>query len=122
MTRTVNIGKILGKNIRRLRRARNLTQDELAELLGISVISLSRMENNRAWPRKDVFQNMVKVLNARPFEFFLENVTDVDYYKDLIISAFADEIDDKFPTDKKAQESKYSTTHKDTRKSLDETS
>ena len=40
----------IGKNIRRLRAERNVTQDELAELLGVSGQSVSRWENGVCYP------------------------------------------------------------------------
>ena len=40
----------LGKNLRQLRRDRDLTQEELAEVLGVSYQSVSRWENDTCYP------------------------------------------------------------------------
>lgn len=40
----------LGENIRRLRRARDLTQEQLADRLGVTYQSVSRWENSTAYP------------------------------------------------------------------------
>lgn len=40
----------IGKNIRRLRKDRNLTQEELAERLNVSAVAVSKWENNQSMP------------------------------------------------------------------------
>lgn len=113
MTQPVDIRILLGKNIRRLRKEKKLTQDSLAELLGISVITLSKIENSKTWPRRALIQNLAAVLDVHPFELFVENITNVDRYKELVISAFVNEIDTKFPSAKKTDDPSYVITHKD---------
>ena len=40
----------IGDNIKRLRKERNLTQEEFAQVLGVSYQSVSRWENNTCYP------------------------------------------------------------------------
>lgn len=40
----------IGKNIKQLRRERNITQEEFSEILGVSFQSVSRWENNTCYP------------------------------------------------------------------------
>ena len=41
--------KILGENIRRLRKSRGLNQDKLAELIGLEIKSLSLIETGKGF-------------------------------------------------------------------------
>lgn len=40
----------LGKNLKKLRRDKDLTQEELAEILNVSAQSISRWETNMGYP------------------------------------------------------------------------
>ena len=40
----------IGENIKRLRKAKNVTQEQIAEVLGISVTAVSKWERNEAQP------------------------------------------------------------------------
>ena len=42
----------LGKNIAKYRKEKNLTQRQLADLLGISFQAVSKWENNHSMPRR----------------------------------------------------------------------
>ena len=46
----INMKLTIGENIKRLRRARDMTQEELAEQLGVSFQSVSRWEKNVCYP------------------------------------------------------------------------
>ncbi len=37
-------------NLKRLRESKGLTQEQLAELVGVSVMTISRCEHGRRWP------------------------------------------------------------------------
>ncbi len=45
-----NMKLMIGENIKRLRRERDMTQEELAEQLGVTFQSVSRWENNACYP------------------------------------------------------------------------
>ncbi len=49
-SRTKQIGVLLGQNIASKRRARGLTQQELAERVGIESVTLSRLETGTSLP------------------------------------------------------------------------
>ena len=40
----------IGKNLKRLRREKNITQDQLADILGVSYQSVSRWETGLCYP------------------------------------------------------------------------
>lgn len=48
----------IGENIKRLRRERDLTQEELAEQLGVSFQSVSRWENNACYPDMELIPDI----------------------------------------------------------------
>lgn len=65
----------IGSNIRRLRMARNLTQDEVAEAVGISLAGLRNYETGRSEPRVDVLLAIAKTFDARLDELVSESRT-----------------------------------------------
>ncbi len=51
----------IGENIRNLRRERNITQEELANMLGITYQSVSRWENNTCYPDIELMPDIAEV-------------------------------------------------------------
>lgn len=64
------ICKILGENIKRLRKARNLKQDELAELIGLEIKSLSLIETGKGFVSAKTLDKLASVLNVSASELF----------------------------------------------------
>ena len=64
--------KILGDNIKRLRKTKNLTQQNLAAGVDISVNHLSLIENGRVWTSSSTLDRFQEVLDVDLSEFFLE--------------------------------------------------
>lgn len=58
----------VGDNVRRLRDERALTQEELAEQVGITVAALSRIERNNAEPRPKTRRKLAQALGVDPAE------------------------------------------------------
>ena len=54
----------LGENLKRIRNSQGITQKKLADMLGISVISIQNYENNRREPRLKDLKRIAKVLNT----------------------------------------------------------
>lgn len=65
----------IGRNIRRYRERKNYKQNELAKMLGISNVVLSRYENGTRTPDPETLQNIVDIL---------EITTDQLYGRDVI--------------------------------------
>ncbi len=61
-----NIKKILGNNIRNLRKAKNLSQEKLAEIIGLERDSLSSIETGRAFTSSEVIANISNYFNVEP--------------------------------------------------------
>lgn len=51
---------LLGDNLRALRRQRELTQEELADILGVSYQSVSRWENNTCYPDMELLPTLAE--------------------------------------------------------------
>lgn len=56
--------ELLGLRIREFRERRNLTQDKLAEKIGIDPKHLSRIENGRNYPSLDTLEKLVTSLDV----------------------------------------------------------
>ena len=65
-----------GEKLKEIRLERNMTQDELAAILGTSKQVVSRYENNQRSPKVDVVQSYAMALNV-PIEYLLNNTTPV---------------------------------------------
>ena len=58
--------KELGNNIRKLRKSRDMTQEELASLLGISKIHLCSIETGKKDPSLRLLEKIADSLNVDP--------------------------------------------------------
>lgn len=65
-----NIKKIFGNNIRNLRKAKNLSQEKLAEVVGLERDSLSSIETGRAFTSSEVIANISNYFNVEPALLF----------------------------------------------------
>lgn len=82
--------KALGKRIQTFRKAGKFTQEQLAELIGIEVPSLSNIETGKYAPSIDTLQKLSEVLGVRPWEFYYFDELSDDEMKQEIIKAFDD--------------------------------
>lgn len=64
---TIELVKI-GRNLKRLREDRLLTQAELAERAGVALSSLVRIENNQVDPRFSSIKKLARALDVEPKE------------------------------------------------------
>lgn len=62
----------VGKNIRTLRRDRNMTQDELAKILGVTFQSVSRWENEIAYPDIELLPKIAACFGVTTDELLTE--------------------------------------------------
>ena len=81
-----HICKILGDNIKRLRKARNLKQEELAELIGLEIKSLSLIETGKGFVSAKTLEKLASVLNVQASELFeTQNSKDTELIYSSII-------------------------------------
>ena len=69
--------KLLGKRIKELRLARNMTQEQLAELVDMGAASLSKIEIGMNHPSDENLEKIADALNVEPYELYMCN-----HYKD----------------------------------------
>lgn len=62
--------KHLGKRIRELRKARGITQEQLAEVLGIGTPNISYIENGKFAPSMENFEKLVSFFDVEPYELY----------------------------------------------------
>lgn len=69
----MNIKKELGEKIRRLRKLRGLTQEELAEMIDISSRNLSNIEQGISFAKAETLEKIISSLNTSTEELFATN-------------------------------------------------
>jgi len=62
--------ELLGARIRELRKARNLSQEQLAELIDVEPRHVSRLEVGSSYPRIDRLEKIAVALNVPLKDFF----------------------------------------------------
>ena len=68
-----------GENIKRLRTSKGITQEELAEALGVGRSTVTQWEQGRAFPRSRPLEKLTKFFNVSRSEIVGESST----YKDI---------------------------------------
>ena len=66
------IDEIFAENLRRLRRKRQLSQQSLAEKIGVSVMTIQNYEALRRWPSAESIHDLAVALEVREADFFKE--------------------------------------------------
>ncbi|MBR1943804.1 helix-turn-helix transcriptional regulator [bacterium] len=59
----MNLKKELGEKIKRIRKQRGYTQEQLAEMIDISSRNLSNIELGISFPKPETLENLLKSLN-----------------------------------------------------------
>ena len=67
----MNIKKLLGKRIREIRKLKQYTQEQVAELMNIETTSLSNIENGKYFPTAENIEKILKILNISAETLFL---------------------------------------------------
>ena len=79
-----NIKTLLGLRIREIRKQNKLTQEQLAEKIGIEIPSLSNIENGKNYPNSETIEKIATGLNVQIFELFIfEHLKEPDNKKML---------------------------------------
>lgn len=66
----MNIKKLIGKRIQEIRKHRKLTQEQVAEFVGIETASISNIENGKYYPTAENLDKIINVLNISPRDLF----------------------------------------------------
>lgn len=67
-----SIRTILSKNLRELRKEKQLTQVDLAALAGFQEASYNRWETGKSWPEPETISSIAKVLSVPESRLFLD--------------------------------------------------
>lgn len=70
---TSDIKKLLGKRIKELRKSRKMTQEQLAEKVGIGTPNISYFETGKYTPSIETLFKIATVLNYEMYEFYCFN-------------------------------------------------
>lgn len=65
-----NIKKTFGINLKKLRSAKNLTQEQLAEILNMQMQSITFIETGRTFVSSEVLSKLCNYFNVEPQFFF----------------------------------------------------
>ena len=66
----VNLKKQLGKRVAELRKVQDLSQEKFAELLDLSITSLSQIETGTNFPRAETIEKIADVLKLNTSDLF----------------------------------------------------
>lgn len=78
----MDIKTLLGKRIQEIRKSKNITQEYMAELIGIETNSLSNIERGKYYPTAENLNKIISILQIEPEELFMfKHLRD---YKELL--------------------------------------
>jgi transcriptional regulator with XRE-family HTH domain len=82
----VNLKQIFGLNVQKYRKLRKITQEKLAEIVGVDSTSISSIETGKYFVSADNLLKIANALNVEVSELFeMENVeTAENLYNDII--------------------------------------
>ena len=83
----MELKKDLGRKIQTLRKERKMTQECLAELVGIDPKNISRIENGNNYPSPENLSAIAQALNVEIYELFVFNEISYSKMKQEIITA-----------------------------------
>lgn len=69
----MNYAETFGKNLKAIRKSKNLSQVDIAEMLSIDVANVSRYESGKQCPDLIKFFILAKRLEVTPSDFIREN-------------------------------------------------
>lgn len=68
--------ELINTSIKNLRKSNNLTQEEFAEKIDISIQGLSNIERNRYQPTAETIDKICKAFKITPYELLLPEISD----------------------------------------------
>ncbi len=83
-----DIKKLLGKKIREFRKSKRMTQEQLAESIGIGTANISYFETGRFAPSMETLDKLSEVLGVMPYEFYMfEHIKSCDELRKELFEA-----------------------------------
>ena len=65
-----DLKKLFGENLKQIRKRKGLTQEKLAELIGMDTRNLCKMENGNHFPQAKNLEKIIEVLDINIIELF----------------------------------------------------
>lgn len=65
--------RILGKRIQEYRKMASFTQEQLAEVIGIDTISLSKIETGKNYPTAENLTKIAEILKVEVYQLFVND-------------------------------------------------
>ena len=90
-----DIDKVLGEEFKEYRVKNNLTQEKIAEKLGISVKYISRIENGTGGVKVETLVNYMNILGISPNVIFEKLIIHKDLKTQMKLSKKASELSDE---------------------------
>ena len=81
----------LGQRIQKLRKDKKITQEQLAEMVGIDPKNISRIEKGNNYPTAENLTSIAKALHVDIYELFLFNSIPLEQMKEEIINSLNSE-------------------------------
>lgn len=81
----------LGQRIQKLRKDKKITQEQLAEMVGIDPKNISRIEKGNNYPTAENLTFIAKALNVDIYELFVFNSIPLEQMKEEIINSLNSE-------------------------------
>ena len=75
-SKVTSLRKIVGKNIKRIRKLKKWTQAELAEKIGIEPVSVARIETGLNFPKEENLTAIARNLNVEVSDLFVDRDND----------------------------------------------
>ena len=73
MSKDLDVKKIFGNNLKKLRESRKLTQEQLAEYLNLQTYqTVNRIENAKSFATAVLFEKICKFFNVEPYMLLLK--------------------------------------------------
>lgn len=74
--------KTIGNRIRKIRKTKGITQEEISDLLGISQSTYQRIESGETYSWATHLEKLSKILEFKPEDFFSDKP--IEYYEKRI--------------------------------------
>ena len=81
----------LGQRIQKLRKDKKITQEQLAEMVGIDPKKISRIEKGNNYPTAENLTSIATALNVDIYELFVFNSIPLEQMKEEIINSLNSE-------------------------------
>lgn len=92
MSNDIDIKKLLGRRIKEIRTKRKLTQEKLAEMIGVGERNLSKIECGNNFITAETLSKILKALNVEASELFdFSHNNDISTLKGELLKAIEDE-------------------------------